>query len=270
MWLLGGSWRIHSVLLTYLLVFVPFQLLQPFLVPEFVLQNTRLLVGDLLHATDAPDSFSITPWYRASPIDGADALRRPAVATQLSLYTLGVQQPDRAWTSMQMLIRDRLPPLEDLIVGGLPAALGTGSAVGVVIGGLFLLYRGIIDWRIPLLTVLAAWIALLVLPVPIVITERGPVWQWLALRESAAGWGVAMTFAHYELLASPLLFVAFFLATSPSIRPMSRRARTLYAALLGVCCAAAQLHVGASVGPIVALAAVGLLTPVMDRVWKRP
>jgi Na+-translocating ferredoxin:NAD+ oxidoreductase RnfD subunit len=101
-------------------------------------------------------------------------------------------------------------------------------------------------------------------------TEQGPQWAWLALRPSAATWGVAVTFANYELLASPLLFAAFFLATSPSIRPMARAWRPAFAAAAGVMAAAMQLYVDVSIGPYVGLLLAGLLVPVMDRTWRGP
>ena len=84
----------------------------------------------------------------------------------LTRYTSGREQPPRGWLSLQSLLLDKLPPLEDLIVGGHPGPFGTSSAIAVIIGGLMLLYRGLIDFRIPLLILLAAFAALLVLPIP--------------------------------------------------------------------------------------------------------
>ena len=166
------------------------------------------------------------------------------------------------------LLRDRMPPLEDLIVGGQPGPIGSGSAIAVIIGGLFLLYRGVIDFRIPLLVTLAAFFALLVLPVPTVVTAQGAHFRWAALREADVQSQAAVTFVNYEIMASPLLFVAFFLATAAPLRPMSRRARAVYAVTLGAACAAAQLYLSASAGPYVALLAVSLVSPVFDRWFK--
>jgi Na+-transporting NADH:ubiquinone oxidoreductase subunit NqrB len=253
------------VLLTYLVMVVLFQSM---MAPQAVLQRDRLLSGDVLDVVDPGAGHAQQPWIDAPRVGSADAVRRPSVAQLLTLYTLGLEQPDRAWLSMQSLIRDRLPPLEDLIVGGQPGPIGCSSAVAVVVGGLFLLYRGLIDYRIPLLIVLSAWVALLILPVPLVITEDGPDWVWLAMRQSAATWGVAVTFANYELLASPLLFASFFLATAPSIRPMARRWRVPYSICIGVTAAAMQLYVSTSTGALVAVLCGGLLTPLLDRVWR--
>jgi electron transport complex protein RnfD len=161
-----------------------------------------------------------------------------------------------------------MPPLEDLIVGGHPGPIGTSCQVAVIIGGLFMLYRGVIDHRIPLLIIVSAYIALLVLPVPLAIDSSVRQWHWLAIRQPGVGAALAITFANYEVAASPLLFTAFFLATSSAIRPMTRRGRTLYAIAVGILSAAAQLYLSVSIGPYIALLLAGVVAVGMDRFFK--
>ena len=55
----------------------------------------------------------------------------------------------------------------------------------------------------------------------------------MAFRRPDVGWAAGVTFANYELMASPLLFVAFFIATAGPVRPMAVRARIIYALLIG-------------------------------------
>lgn len=269
LWLLGGlgAGPIHPVPLAFLLLTALFH---EQMVPQRVLQRGRMVAGDVLHAPlpqaryDGPDA-----WLHRPPTSGHDAFRAEPAARRLAAYTAGVLHPERGQMPLHELLRDRMPPLEDLIVGGEPGPLGAASVVGVVIGGLFLLYRGLIDFRIPLLTVACAFATLLVLPIPTVIRQDGAHFRWLALREPDVRWETAFTFVHYELMAGPLLFVAFFLATAPSVRPLSRRARALYACLLGVLCGAAQLYVSVAWGPYAALLAAGAAAPVLDR-WFKP
>ena len=136
-------------------------------------------------------------------------------------------------------------------------------------GGLFLLYRGLIDFRVPLLVVAVAFVTLLVLPVPTVIRgDGGAHFRWLILREPDVRWETAVVFVDYELTASPALFVAFFLATSTSLRPLGRRARAAYACLVGLLLALAQLYLSVSWGPYLALAAASLVSPELDRMFK--
>lgn len=267
LWLLGGlgGGHLHPVLATYLLLVICFG---GALVPHRVLNRSHLVTGELFHTgpLDAQDLHT-GPWIsrRDEPAD-ADYLE--PTAGQLTRYTSGQQAVGaRKWMDLQGLLRDSMPPLEDFIVAGQPGPIGVSSVVAVIIGGLFLLYRGVIDYRIPLLTCAAAYLALLFLPIPAVI-DNLPQWRWAAFRTTANGWSVGLTFVNYEMMASPLIFVAFFLATSATVRPMTRRARTIYAMLLGVASAASQLYLSVSFGPYLALLVISLLTPQLDR-WFR-
>ncbi len=264
-WLLGGagSGRIHPVLITYLLLTVFFQ---QQLIPNRILQFGSNFLSD---ATDAPHLESASsphaPWvFGKNRSPGHDALRVEPAAPQLLAFTSATAKSSRTWLTLENLIRDRMPPLEDFIIAGHPGPVGISSAIAIILGGLFLIYRGIIDLRIPLLAVPAGYLALLLLPIPVVITETAPTWRWLAATEHGIGWGLALTFANYQLMAGPFLFVAFFLATSPAIRPMTRRARAIYAVLLGIAVAASQLYVSVTWGPYAALLIVSILTPALD------
>jgi Na+-translocating ferredoxin:NAD+ oxidoreductase RnfD subunit len=268
LWLLGGSGAIyvHPVLVTYLLLFIGFR---QDLTPNWVLGRDHLVAGDVLLAPgEIPANVSPDPWLRRAAEPKHNALRADPPALWLTDYTTGRLRPERGQMPLHELLRDRMPPLEDLIVGGQPAPIGVGSGIAVIIGGLFLLYRGLIDFRIPLLAPLFAFVALLVLPVPTVVRDTGAHWRWLVLREPDVRWDTAVTFVNYEMMAGPLLFVSFFLATSPSLRPLSRRSRAIYAATLGVLSAVAQLYIGVSIGPYVALMLTSLLSPLLDRCFR--
>jgi Na+-translocating ferredoxin:NAD+ oxidoreductase RnfD subunit len=264
LWLFGGlgGWHLHPTLVTYMLLGICFSDL---LVPRYILNRDHILVGELFGSarTGGLRAASNDPWIgRRHNATDAD-LREPA-AERLSRYTRGRETPARQWLPLRALLRDGMPPLEDFIVAGEPGALGTSSAIGVIIGGLFLLYRGVIDYRIPLLTCVAAYTAMLILPVPTNISDA-PQWHWAAMRMPDMGWSVAITFANYEVMASPLLFTAFFLATAPTLRPMTRRGRTIYALFLGFTCSTFQLYVSVSLGPYLALLIASVLTPELDR-----
>ena len=267
LWVLGGlgSARIHPVLVTYLLLVVCFG---EALVPRWILQRDHVFVGDLMPRDVAAARMQTREPWIARRHNRSPAMNREPASERLIQYTSGHEVPARRYLLLSGLLRDQMPPLEDLIVAGEPGPIGASSAVAIIIGGLFLLYRGLIDFRIPLLICGVAYVALLVLPVPVRI-ESQPVWRWMAFHRSQVGWAVGVTFVNYEVMASPLIFMAFFLATAPAVRPMARRARVLYAALAGLLAAVSQLYMSVSWGPYLALLAASLLTPLMDR-WFRP
>jgi hypothetical protein len=265
-WLLGAAGRVHPVLLVYLLLVVLFRVE---LIPHSILQRDHLVRGDVLRTVvDRPFPFR-QPWITAPPLPGQDALywRQPASEQLLSL-TSASETPDQPTLTLEDVLRDRMPPLEDLIIAGHPGPVGTSSAIAIIVGGLFLLYRGLIDYRIPLLIVLFTYIGLLIFPIPLSITDNVRNWHWMVWRPSGLGWPSAVTFANYEVMAGPVLFMAFFLATAGGIRPMTRRGRTVYAALAGLATAACGLYFSVSFGPYLALLLVSLATPVLDRLIR--
>jgi len=291
-WLLGGptSGRVHPVLVTHLFLVIVFGAM---LESSTVLRPGAMFTGDVLDAppVDTTSFGEVAPASRRDPwihsggpdtivaprTDAATvlqpestaALRAEPAARALIAFTSARESPERAWTSLIGLLRDRLPPLEDLIIGGNPGPIGNTSAVAVIVGGLFLIYRGLIDYRIPLLILLSAFCAFLVFPVPVLITENDSQFIWLAARHADVGWATAVTFANYELLAGPLMLTAFFIATAPSIRPMTRRGRTIYAVLVGLLAAFFQLYMNVSYGPYIGLLLASLLTPMLDT-WIKP
>jgi Na+-translocating ferredoxin:NAD+ oxidoreductase RnfD subunit len=257
-----GSGRLNAILVSYLAVTL---VASAAMMPAGVLQRSTLAMGDVLDLPARVAEPKKVPWFAAPQDPSHAAIRMTPPAQQLILFTSGSAPPQRSWTTLEGLLRDTMPPLEDLILLGVPAPIGSASAIAVIVGGLLMVYRGVTDWRIPLVIVAAAFAALLVLPVPVVVTDQGVQRFWFAGSARGVGWPMAVTLANYELLASPLLFTAFFLAPLPSIRPMNRGARVIYAACIGVAAAAMQLYVSVHAGPYLALLAISLLSPSFDR-----
>lgn len=266
-WVLGGlgAGRVHPVLLTYLLLVVCFG---QDLVPHRVLQRPNVVTGDLMDVR-RPDGVPVQPrepWHAIETDPSHDAIWREPASQRLVFYTTGLEG---GWQSLDTLIRDRMPPLEDLIIGGQPAPIGAASGLAVIIGGLFLLYRGLIDWRVPLMMIIGAYIAMLILPVPVAITELGPSQRWFWGMELGVGWATAITFVNYQVLAGPMLLIAFFVATAPSIRPTTRRGCVIFGLLAGVLAGLLQLYASVAHGAAVAVLLVSAITPWLDR-WIRP
>ena len=281
-WLLGGTagGRINPALIAYLGLVVLIG--TAVLTPHLVLRRGSAVTGDLLDYRREPMAeLSLRPWLVREAASETDATWHVTAADRLSFYTVGLDQPERRSFTLESLLRDRMPPMEDLIVLGQPSAIGMASAIAIIAGGLLLIYRGVSDARIPVLAVASAYITLMIAPIPAAITRQGPIWTWLPgfgglhgwyftsdfpwLPLRAVGWEVGLTFVHYELLAGPILFIAFFLAPLPSLRPLARRWRMAYALLLGPLMALAQLYGSVALGPFLALLGVSLLTPTIDR-----
>jgi Na+-translocating ferredoxin:NAD+ oxidoreductase subunit D len=259
-WAFGaiGSGRFHPAVVVYLLIAL---LYHQQLRTDSVMQRNRLLLGDVLAVPRVVHAkASQFTWRKRSIEPGYDAAYCPAPSRSLQNFTHPDPAANLPTISLDTLVRDRLPPLEDVVLGAIPGGIGVTSAVAVIIGGLFLLYRGLIDFRIPLLMTASAWFTLLLLPIHHLASGR-----WFPGHTAGVGWAMSVTLVNYEVLASPLLFTAFFLAGSPSVRPLTKKGRTLYALSLGVLTAVFQMYFSVSIGSYLALLLAGFTTPVLDR-----
>ncbi|MEM8874363.1 MAG: RnfABCDGE type electron transport complex subunit D [Planctomycetota bacterium] len=208
-----------------------------------VLGAERPMVGDVLvfETTTPPER----PWYRREM--GTIAFEPPAVALQK--HTMGIVDPD-------LLLRDALPPFADVVLGATPTALG-GSALLTLAALLLLAKTNRFDALLPMLALCVAYVMLMALP------HAGNGWGLFA--SFGDGWLAGLTFVHYQLLSGPFLVTVALLAAMPGIRPMSLQGRIVFATILGTLSAVLQVYLSTSLGPLIALCGVALLTPVLDR-----
>ncbi|MGC4032308.1 MAG: hypothetical protein QM754_11365 [Tepidisphaeraceae bacterium] len=125
----------------------------------------------------------------------------------------------------------------------------------VLVGGLFLVYRGLTPLRVPALALLACYATLAVLPLPIGVGDGG-VRRWLFERDPRVGWAAGLTLVHYLLCASTVPIVATFLLSQPSIRPKRRWTAGFFAIAFGVLAAIGTVFVNVAGGALLSLLAL--------------
>ena len=274
LWLLGGraGGRVSPALATYVILAFT---LGGAVVPHLALRREVAVTGDLLDYERRPieDLAGVTWLNRDAPdgVDGrdpVDARYQAHAADVLAAFTSGRDRPDRRRYSIESVLRERMPPPEDLILIGHPSPIGMASAGAVIAAGMILFFRGVADARISAMVIASAYAAFAIAPVPRVLTPDGPIWAWPLVGGAGIPWDVGLTFVHYELLAGPILFAAVLVAPLPSLRPLSSGWRMVYAALIGVAMAMTQRYLDPTVGPLAALLLVSLLTPFMES-WTR-
>jgi electron transport complex protein RnfD len=128
-------------------------------------------------------------------------------------------------------------PHWDLFVGQVGGSIGETSALALLLGGGFLLLRGVIDWTIP-----AAFIV-----------------------STAALCGLLGADPLGHLLAGGLLLGAFFMATDYVTSPLSRRGRLLFGAGCGLLTVLIRLYGGFPEGVCYAILIMNSLVPLIDR-----
>ncbi len=143
----------------------------------------------------------MTAWVKPNlPAVGADAV---STATPLGILKEKVGFDIVAANALEGA--DKLPTLFDVCMGNVAGCLGEVSAVLLILGGVYLLYRGVITWRIP--TVYIGTVAVLTL--------------------LFSGFNFSLTI--YHIFAGGLMLGAFFMATDYASTPINPLGQMIFA-----------------------------------------
>lgn len=128
-----------------------------------------------------------------------------------------------------------------LLIGNVGGSLGETSALLLLIGGLYLLYKGIIDWRIPVFYL--GTVAALAL-----VLGSDPI---------------------FHLLAGGLMLGAFFMATDMVTTPVTRLGKIIFGVGAGILVVLIRLYGGYPEGVLFSILLMNTFTPIIDR-YTRP
>ena len=140
------------------------------------------------------------------------------------------------------------PPVMSLFIGNVAGCIGETSALALLIGMAYLLYKKIIDYRIP-----AAYIGTVIVFAAIthIIAPgkyMGPV---------------------FHVLAGGLLIGAGFMATDPVTSPVTAKGRWLFGAGCGLVTMTIRLWGGLPEGVMYSILLMNACTPLLDRVARQ-
>ena len=127
-----------------------------------------------------------------------------------------------------------------MFLGNTTGSLGETSALLILIGGVFLLARGIINWRIP-----AIYIGVVAL-------------MSLALGQDPI----------FHILAGGLMLGAFFMATDYVTSPLTNRGKIIFSVALGVLTVMIRQFGGMPEGVCYSILFMNAITPLIDRYTK--
>lgn len=136
-------------------------------------------------------------------------------------------------------------PYLDMFLGNVGGCIGETSALALIIGGLYLIARRVIDPRIPF--VFIATVA---------------VFTWVA-----GPAGLLTGDAIYHILAGGLMLGAFFMATDYATSPMSVNGKIVFAFGCGVLTSVIRLWGGYPEGVSYSILLMNLVVPLIDRAF---
>lgn len=137
---------------------------------------------------------------------------------------------------------DAIPGLFDMFIGKVGGSMGETSVLALLIGGVYLLIRRVISWRIPL-------------------TYLGTV----AIFTLCTGQPAMVLF---ELFAGGLMLGAFFMATDYVSSPSSPKAQLVFGIGCGVVTMVVRLWGGYPEGVSFSILFMNLLTPLLDKALR--
>lgn len=125
----------------------------------------------------------------------------------------------------------------ELFLGNVGGSLGETSALLLILGGAYLIYRGVIDWRIPVSYLGTVAVLTLVL-------GHDPL---------------------FHLLAGGLMLGAFFMATDMVTTPLTRLGRIIFGIGAGVLVVIIRLYGGYPEGVLFSILLMNIFTPIIDK-----
>ena len=138
--------------------------------------------------------------------------------------------------------------LYNLFIGNITGSLGETCVPALLLGGLYLVYRGHIDWRIPVYYIGSVFLIMLLYGI-----FQGYGWE----------------FSLFHLLSGGLVIGAFFMATDWVTSPLTNKGRIIFAIGLGVLTCLIRLKSSYSEGVCYSILIMNMLTPLIDRYTKR-
>lgn len=151
----------------------------------------------------------------------------------------------RAATPLQILKEggSNLPSIQQMFIGNIGGVIGETSAALLLLGGIYLVIRKVIDWKVPTIYVLTTAIMLLIL-------------------------GVDVSLLIYHVLGGGLLLGAIFMATDYSSSPVTKNGKIIFAIGCGLLTALFRVQGNLPEGVTYAILIMNVASPLIERFTK--
>lgn len=223
-------------------LFNPAMVARVALLISFPLEMTRWVAPAPLFTADAPGFFeglAITFGGHGWDTSGVDALSGASILGHVRTE-LGQHE------ALNTALSGVYDPFSALL-GTVPGSLGETSALLIALGGLWLIHKGVIDWRIP--AALLGTVAALATGMHLIDPERYAA-------------------APYHLLTGATMLAAFFIATDPVTSPVSRAGQLVFGAGVGLLVYVIRTWGGYPEGVAFAVLLMNAATPMIDHYLK--
>lgn len=160
-------------------------------------------------------------------------------------FSMAYMDAQTAATPLSLMKFDQmLPPILNTLIGNEGGSMGEVSAIALLLGGLFLMWKKVITWHIPvsILATVAVFTGIMHLVDP--IAYENPLWH---------------------LCSGGLLLGAIFMATDYVTSPMTTRGQLLYGVGIGLITVVIRLWGSYPEGVSFAILLMNAATPLIDK-----
>lgn len=194
------------------------------------------LVGRVFLLISFPVQMTHWPVNRQGEIDGVSA------ATPLGLIKEAINNQIPVSE-----IQQKLPDTADMLVGNIGGSLGEVSAILLVIGGLYMLYKKVISWHIPVAVIGS---------VALIATIF-----WMVDPQNYIN-------PLYHILSGGLMLGAVYMATDMVTSPMTHRGQLIFGAGIGIITISIRLFGAYPEGISFAILIMNAFTPLINNYVK--
>ncbi|MCI7093316.1 MAG: RnfABCDGE type electron transport complex subunit D [Lachnospiraceae bacterium] len=190
----------------------------------------------------------------AATAETADAASGATAETEAAAPGTDVQDSGKldavsTATPLKYLKKGQSFDLKALFLGNTPGTIGETSALLLLIGGIFLMLLGVIDWRIPVFYI-------------------GSFGVLVLITAAVRGYDAPLQYMLQELFAGGLMMGAFFMATDYVSSPYTKSGRILFALIIGVMTWLYRMFGMYKEGVSNAIILANCLTPLIDRLTR--
>ncbi|MCH8964125.1 MAG: RnfABCDGE type electron transport complex subunit D [Planctomycetes bacterium] len=261
-----GHYLWHPVLVARAVLCFMFPVI---MVPDHwpVLNQDHLATGDI--ASAAPRRGNNT-WFdlEAQAENEAWTAARPA-RILADLYNVPPAEARPASESVLRLVRDKLPPALDCLLGTTGGGIGETSVIAILLGGVFLVYRSYVHWTLPVFAILGLVAAAAILPIPGGASGEALAWWPIRLISGNPSLPVGFMLVAYHLIVGEFMFAIFFVASDMTASPFRTRGHAYYGFGIGVLTVALRMVGFATGSTYWAILIINTLIPAIDRLTRR-
>lgn len=135
-----------------------------------------------------------------------------------------------------------LPSIVDLLIGNVGGCIGETSAILLILGGIYLIFRGVITPRIPVIYI-----------------------STVAVLTFVLGGGFSIQYMIYQVLAGGLMLGAFYMATDYASSPVTPKGQVIYALGCGILTSIIRLYGGYPEGVSYSILLMNVAAPLIDK-----